>query len=79
MTNLTFKELINYLRNKPIKWIYLKEHFLEQTQHFNNILSFVEYIQNIYFAKNYLYNIEWVNSREDSILIGAIYRGILWQ
>lgn len=74
MINLTFKDLINYLREKPIKCIYLKDYFLEKTKHFNNILALIKYIQNIYFAKKYLYNIEWLNSREDSILIGAIFK-----
>lgn len=69
---MTFKDLINYMRNKTIKCIYLKEYFLEETKHFNSILSLIKYIQNSYFAKKYLYNIEWLNSREDSILIGAI-------
>lgn len=74
MINLTFEELINYMRKKTIKWIYLNDYFLEKSKHFNNILSFIKYIQNIYFSNKYLYSIEWLNSREDSILIGAIFK-----
>lgn len=73
MINLTIKDLTNYMYDKTIKCIYLKDYFLEETKHFNNILSLIKYIQHIYFAKKYLYSIEWLNSREDSILIGAIY------
>lgn len=79
MINLTFKDLINYMRDKPIKCIYLKDYFLENTKQFYNILSLIKYIQNIYFAKEYLYNIEWLNSKEDSIVIGAILRVIKYE